>query len=204
VSAPSDERRVPAGAGRGEVREMASRFLGFASRVATATEAGEALDQLRRQFHDATHVAFAWKIGAGPGASLRASDDGEPAGTAGRPIAGAIEASGLTDVLAAVVRYFGGTKLGTGGLARAYRLAAARALAAAGAETVYETVRLEVRCPFEKTGLVRRLLEPPAVRLESEQFTPEPLLELEVRKSRLPALLSALEEARIEHRTLET
>ena len=183
---------------------MASRFLGFASRVASAPEAGEGLDRLRRQFHDATHVAFAWKIGTGPGASLWVSDDGEPAGTAGRPIAGAIEASGLTDVLAAVVRYFGGTKLGTGGLTRAYRLAAARALDAAGSETVYETVRLEVRCPFEKAGLVRRLLDPPAVRLKSEQFTPEPLLELEVRKSRLPALQSALEEARIEHRTLAT
>ena len=202
VTEPSDERRVPAGEGRGEVREMASRFLGFASRVGSALEAGEALDRLRRQYHDATHVAFAWKIGAGPAASARASDDGEPAGTAGKPIAGAIEASGLTDVLAAVVRYYGGTKLGTGGLARAYRNAAARALEAAGAETVYETVRLEVRCPFERTGVVRRLLDPPAIRLESERFTPEPLLELEVRKSRLPALLAALEEARLEHRLL--
>jgi uncharacterized YigZ family protein len=197
VSLSSDERRVPAGAGRGEVREMGSRFFGFALRAISRQAAQEAIGRLRREHHDATHVAFAWKIGTPSRSSVRASDDGEPPGTAGKPIAAAIESSGMTDVLAVVVRHFGGTKLGTGGLARAYRKAAERALETAGSETVYDTVRVEIRCPYEKMGLVRRLLEPPAIRLRSEGFTPQPVLELEVRRSRLAALRAALEEARL-------
>jgi uncharacterized YigZ family protein len=193
----SDARRVPAREGRGEVREKASRFFGFARRAASPEAAEAFLDRLRREYHDATHVAFAWKLGAGDRAASRASDAGEPSGTAGKPILGALEGAELTDAVAAVVRYYGGTNLGTGGLVRAYRLAAERAIAAAGFEVVYDTVTLEVRCPYEKTGLVRRLLEPPHVRLTSERFDPEPVLTLEVRRSRVAALTAVLEEARL-------
>ena len=200
MSGETDARRVPSAEGRGEVREKASRFLGFAVRVASPNEAEALVDRLRREFHDATHVAFAFKVGAGHAAAVRASDAGEPSGTAGRPILAAIEGAGLTDAAVAVVRYFGGTKLGTGGLARAYRLAAERALAAAGAETVYETVRIEVRCPHAKPGTVRRLLEPPAVRLASERYEPELVLELVVRCSRAEAIERALADARLEFR----
>jgi uncharacterized YigZ family protein len=199
VTEDADSRRVPKAEGRGEVRDRASRFFGVAVRTSSPSAAEDVLEELRRRYHDATHVAFAWRIGAGPGLRLRASDAGEPAGTAGRPIAAAIESAGLTDTLVAVVRYFGGTKLGTGGLSRAYRLAAERALASAGAETVFETARVAVRCPYEKSGPLRRLLDPPAVRLVSERFTPEPVLELEVRRARLAALLRALKEARLEY-----
>jgi uncharacterized YigZ family protein len=199
VTEDADSRRVPRAEGRGEVREKASRFFGHAVRTSSPSAAEDVLEGLRRRYHDATHVAFAWRIGAGPGLRVRASDAGEPAGTAGRSIATAIESAGLTDTLVAVVRYFGGTKLGTGGLSRAYRLAAEKALAAAGAETVYERVRVAVRCPYEKSGLVRRLLDPPEVRLVSERFTPEPVLDLEVRRSRLAALREALDEARLEY-----
>jgi uncharacterized YigZ family protein len=197
VTSESDSRRVPAREGRGEVREKASRFFGLAARVASPAEAEDFLARVRREHHDATHVAFAWRIGAGPSAAVRASDAGEPAGTAGKPILGAIESAGLSDVVTAVVRYYGGTKLGTGGLARAYRLAAGRALEAAGAETLYDTVRLEVRCPYDRTGLVRRLIDPPSVRLVAERFDPEPILEIEVRRSRVAAMVTTLEEARV-------
>jgi uncharacterized YigZ family protein len=203
VSADSDARRVPAREGRGEVREKASRFFGIAARIAAPREAEERLAAWRREFHDATHVAFAWKIGAGDAAATRASDAGEPSGSAGRPILGAIESADVTDVIAAVVRYYGGTRLGTGGLARAYRLAADRALAAAGAEVLYETVRLEVRCPFERAGAVRRLLDPPEVCLVTERFEPEPILEIEVRHSRAPQVIAALEEMRLPVRRSE-
>jgi putative IMPACT (imprinted ancient) family translation regulator len=202
MSGEGDERSVPARAGRGEVRELASRFFAFARHTPSRADAEEELARLRREHHDATHVAFAWRIGTGDLASTRASDAGEPPGTAGRPIASAIESSGLTDVLVAVVRHFGGTRLGTGGLARAYRLAAERALEDAGSEAVYDTVLVTIRCPFEKTGEVRRLLDPPGTRLRSERFTPEPVLELEVRRSRLAALEAALGEARLEHRVM--
>ncbi len=196
----ADERRVPSLEGRGEVREKGSRFFGFAKRVQTTGEAEAILERLRREYHDATHVAFAWCIGNPQSTTRRFSDAGEPAGTAGKPIAAAIAGSGLTDVLAAVVRYYGGTKLGTGGLARAYRLAAERALAAAGSDTVYDTATVEVRCPHAKTGVVRRLLDPPSVRIASERFDPDPVLAIVVRRARLPALCVALDAARIPYR----
>src|SRR5438445_6283051 len=101
----SDERLVPARAGRGEVRRKASRFLAFAAPAESVELAAEQVDRLRREYHDATHVAFAWKIGSGDRAKRRASDAGEPAGTAGKPIAAAIESAGVTDVVVAVIRY---------------------------------------------------------------------------------------------------
>ncbi|HEY1435453.1 MAG TPA: YigZ family protein, partial [Thermoanaerobaculia bacterium] len=118
------------------------------------------------------------------------------------PILGAIESAGLADVVVAVVRYYGGTNLGTGGLVRAYRLAADRALEAAGSEAIYDTIRLEVRCPYDRAGLVRRLLDPPSVRLVEERFEPEPVIEIEVRRSRVDALTAALEDARLAVRLL--
>jgi len=197
VTAESDARRVPSREGRGEVREKASRFFGFAARAGSPAEAEAFVARLKREHHDATHVAFAWKTGPAPSGSTRASDAGEPAGTAGKPILGAIESAGLSDAVVAVVRHYGGTKLGTGGLARAYRLAADLALEAAGAETVYEAVRLEVRPGYDRAGAVRRLLDPPSVRLVSERFDPEPVLILEVRLSRRAAVEAALGEARV-------
>ena len=94
-----DTRRVPAREGRGEVREKASRFFGIAAPAATPRAAEEFLEGLRREHHDATHVAYAWKCGAPGSESLKSSDDGEPSGTAGRPIAAAISSAGLTDVV---------------------------------------------------------------------------------------------------------
>ena len=196
--ADGDARRVPAREGRGEVREKGSRFFAFAVRAGTVADAEAFVERLEREHHDATHVAFAWKIGGGPEAVRRSSDAGEPAGTAGKPILAAIESAGLVDVAAAVVRHFGGTKLGTGGLVRAYRSAAERALADAGSTVVYDVIRLRVRCPFDRAAVVRRLLDPPAVRLVAERFDPEPVLELEVRESRVAALKAALAAARLE------
>jgi putative IMPACT (imprinted ancient) family translation regulator len=203
VTDGADARLVPAREGRGEVREKASRFFGIAAPAAAAPEAEEILGRIRREHHDATHVAFAWKIGGGASPGVRASDAGEPAGTAGRPIAGAIEAAGLSDVVVGVVRYYGGTNLGTGGLVRCYREAAALALSACGSRTVYETVRLEARPTHAAAGAVRRLLRPPEIRLASERFDPEPVLELEVRRSLADGIVDALTEARIAVRRLD-
>ena len=192
----ADARRVPAREGRCETREKASRFLAFAFPVACETEASQAIARLKKEFHDATHVAFAWSLGSGDAASKRSSDAGEPSGTAGKPIASAIESAGVTDVLLAVVRYFGGTKLGTGGLARAYREAAALALAAAGVETRHEIGRIVVRCPYGRVGALKRLIHPPEVTLSEETYGETPALRLTVFRDSLPALLAALEEAR--------
>jgi uncharacterized YigZ family protein len=191
---------VPAGEGRGQLRERASRFLGFALPCTDPEEASQQLAALAREHHDATHVAFAWTVGAGDGARARCSDAGEPSGTAGKPIAAAIEAAGLTDVLVAVVRWFGGTKLGTGGLARAYREAAARALASAGARVVYETRTLVVTCPYARVSAVKRLVRPPEVAIVEEEFGADARLSLSVRRSLVPELTARLDVERVSWR----
>ena len=98
---------------------------------------------MKKEYFDATHICFAWVIGVGKDEKVRSSDAGEPKGTAGLPILDAIRRTGVTNVLAAVVRYFGGTKLGTGGLSRAYRQAASEALTKAGKKELLEEIRLK-------------------------------------------------------------
>jgi uncharacterized YigZ family protein len=198
-SDPADRRVILAGPGRGEVRERASRFLAFAHPASSAREAARFVEDLKKQYHDATHVAYAWRIGAGRETAERSSDAGEPSGTAGKPIASAIGTAGVTDAVVAVVRYFGGTRLGTGGLSRAYRDAAALCLAAAGTRIRRETRSVLVRCPYERIGALRRLLRPPEVALEDESYGPTPALKLSVVPSRLTELLTALDENRFDY-----
>ena len=188
-----DGRRVPAREGRGEMRERASRFLGFAFRASTDAAARARVRELEREFHDATHVAFAWRIGA----SRRAADAGEPAGTAGKPILAAIEAAGLDEAAVAVVRWFGGTKLGTAGLVRCYRETARAALAAAGAEDVFDAIELVVETTYANVAAVRRLVDPPDVRIVDEEFSGAARFRLSVRASRVPGIERELSEKRI-------
>ena len=190
-------RRVPAGDGRSEMRERASRFLGLAFRAEDEDAAKGRVRALEREFHDATHVCFAWRIGA----ASRAADAGEPAGTAGRPILAAITAAGLDEAAVAVVRWFGGTKLGTAGLVRCYRETARAALAAAGAEEVFDTVDLVIDAPYEKVAAVRRLIDPPSVVLVDESFSDRARLRLGVRLGRREEVENALRDERIGFRT---
>ena len=152
---------------RSEIRERASRFLGFAFRADDEASARERVAALGREFHDATHVCFAWRIGP----SARAADAGEPAGTAGKPMLAAIDALGLDCAAVAVVRYFGGTKLGTAGLVRCYRAAAKGALEDAGSEEVFDTVEIEIDVPYDRVAQVKRAIEPPEIALIEETFS---------------------------------
>lgn len=111
----------------GEYKDRNSKFIAYAYPVPTEAAALAQLELLRKEHFKARHHCFAWRLGP-DGARHRANDDGEPSGTAGRPILGQIDACGLTDVLIVVVRYFGGTLLGTSGLIQAYRESAAEAL----------------------------------------------------------------------------
>jgi putative IMPACT (imprinted ancient) family translation regulator len=159
-----------------------------------------------RLHHGATHVVFAWKIGSGDSARARCSDAGEPPGTAGPPILRAIESAGVTDVAVAVARDFGGTRLGKAGLARAYREAAEGALEDAGRTSRYETVAVAVACAPDRSGALRRLLDPPAIRLGEERWEEERgriRSTVHVRRSRLEGFLGALEEARISYEAPE-
>lgn len=111
----------------GEFKDRGSKFFAYAWPVRTEEEALAHLEALRKEHFKARHHCFAWRMGV-DGTRFRANDDGEPSGTAGRPILGQIDSFGLTDVFIVVVRYFGGTLLGASGLIQAYKEAAADAL----------------------------------------------------------------------------
>jgi uncharacterized YigZ family protein len=177
----TDSRFVPAGLGRSEIREKASRFFGLARRVESEAEAREWIAALEKEHHDATHVCYAWRIRQ----KTRAADAGEPPQTAGRPILSAIELSGLDEAAVAVVRYFGGTKLGTAGLVRCYREAARLALESAARVEVFETETVEIRVPYDRISEVKALADPPHVVIVEEEFTDIARFRIRVRKSRV-------------------
>jgi uncharacterized YigZ family protein len=143
-----------------EIRVKGSRFIALLAPVGTEKEAKDFLQRIARRYHDASHQCFAYRVGAGQSAVVRFSDAGEPSGTAGRPILESIMGRNLSDVVVVVVRYFGGIKLGTGGLARAYRECAGRALDGATRVGKVLTREFELRFPYELTteidGVARR------------------------------------------------
>jgi len=114
----------------GLFKEKGSKFFAFAYPIHTATQAKPLIENLRKEHHSARHVCWAYKLGY-DGSEYRANDDGEPSNTAGKPILGQIDSFELTNVLVCVVRYFGGTLLGVGGLIQAYKEAARETLAVA-------------------------------------------------------------------------
>ena len=117
----------------GTYTELRSKFLAFAHPVSTVEEAMALVEQYQKKYYDAGHVCWAYMIGADR-ETFRSNDNGEPSGTAGKPILGQINSNDLTDIIILVVRYFGGVKLGTSGLIVAYRTAAAEAISAATIE----------------------------------------------------------------------
>ncbi len=104
-----------------EIKEKGSRFISYIHPVSDGATAESIITEIKKKYYDSTHVCFGYRIGDGEEKQLRYSDDGEPSGTAGLPIINEIKGKELFNVLISVIRYYGGTKLGTGGLARAYR-----------------------------------------------------------------------------------
>ena len=136
-----------------EIEIKRSRFIAWAAQARTATEAREIIDAARSEFPDARHHCSAFSVGF-PNPSLHSSDDGEPAGTAGRPMLAVIQGSGLVHVVAVVTRYFGGTLLGTGGLVRAYSEATQAALDAAKQVRLEIAQRVAIELPYEMSAKV--------------------------------------------------
>jgi uncharacterized YigZ family protein len=184
--------RAPAGESRAELRDKGSRFLAIVGPAATEAAAKELLESLARRHPDATHHCWAWRLGRQ--ARERSADAGEPAGTAGMPILQVLRGAGLSDVLAVVIRWFGGTKLGKGGLARAYAAAAREAVAALPVVLRVPAVRLRVELPYERVGAVKRLIRPPEVELEREEYGAAARLVLVVHEARLETLRESLAE----------
>ncbi len=124
----ADTYNTIAGPAEAGFRDKGSRFLAYAYPVSDEQEIKAIVDGLRKKYYDATHICYAWRLGP-EGEPYRANDDGEPSGTAGRPILGQMLSRGISDVFVAVVRYFGGTKLGVPGLINAYRTSTEEVLA---------------------------------------------------------------------------
>lgn len=158
-----------AGAGSSQTKEKMSRFLAFARPVATADEARALVKAYQNEYHDARHVCWAYMLGPDR-AEWQLNDNGEPSGTAGKPILGQINSKGLTDVLVVVVRYFGGIKLGTPGLIAAYREAARTALEDAGVKECRQMQRISFSFQYENADKVMRLLKQPDVTVVEKVF----------------------------------
>ncbi len=162
--------RIPKGRARVETRAGNSRFISTIAPAASMPEAQALLREIRAEMPDATHHVYAFRIGHGNSVSERMSDDGEPSGTAGPPALAILRGSDLGDVALVITRYFGGTKLGTGGLVAAYSAAARAALDAV--ETVEKVTRLpyEIVIPYNMLEPTRRLVAACDGILENEDY----------------------------------
>jgi uncharacterized YigZ family protein len=181
---------VPAGAGEGELRDRGSRFLARVAPAADEAAARKWIEETAATHPDATHCCWAWRLGQPP--AERSSDAGEPHGTAGMPMLQVLRGAGLSDVVAVVMRWFGGTKLGKGGLARAYAGAVREALAELPVARRVPTVRLVIQMPYERLGAVKRLVAPPRVELAGESYGAQVVLTLEVHTALRPGLEAEL------------
>lgn len=184
----SDEYKTIQSPSEGIYKEKGSKFTAYAYPVESEEETKELIDSLKRQYYDARHHCFAWQLGM-DGMNFRANDDGEPSGTAGKPIHGQILSNELTNILIVVVRYFGGTKLGTSGLIQAYREAAADAIA--NAEIITKTIDHHFTVFFEYADMndVMRIIKEEEPNIHLQQFDLNCKIELSIRKSRSEAIL---------------
>lgn len=155
--------------GEGLVREKMSRFLAFAMHVATPEEAASRIKEYQNRYHDSRHVCWAYMLGA-KREQWQLNDNGEPSGTAGKPILGQINSKGLTDVLVVVVRYFGGIKLGTSGLITAYKEAARLALDDAGVKECKEMTTVAIEFDYEYMDGIMRVLKGEDLEILSRDF----------------------------------
>jgi len=176
----------------GIYKEKGSKFLSFAIPVSNVDEVKEIVKDYRKRFFDARHVCYAYVIGIEK-TEFRANDDGEPSGTAGRPILGQINSFELTNILVIVVRYFGGILLGTGGLVVAYKEATADALKQA--VIIEKTVDIAISISFDYLLMndVMRVIKETGANIQNQIFDNQCEIQLSVRKQDAELLSSRLE-----------
>lgn len=175
----------------GEYTEKRSKFLSFAFHVETIDEVKALVDEYKKKFYDARHACYAYMLGSKRDV-FRAVDDGEPSGTAGKPILGQINSNELTDILIIVVRYFGGIKLGTSGLIEAYRAAAAEVIANSEIEERTTNTVVRVTYDYALMNQVMRVVKEEEPKIRLQDFQMECVLELEIRNSKLEGMLNKL------------
>jgi len=191
----SDEYRTVRDFKRMEVTLRNSRFIASTLSVNTEEKAKDFIEKVSKEFHDAHHHCFAYKVGVDKRQKYRYSDAGEPPGTAGRPIFEIIEQKRLTNVVVVVSRYFGGVELGTGGLARAYRQSALSVLDYRNTQTQHISTTLSFSYPFEFTSVVHRSVSLAKARILENLFGELPSMKVEIRASRARTLREKLLDA---------
>ena len=171
--------------------EKRSRFFSFAIPVTTAEEAREAVKRFSKEYFDARHVCWAYMLGS-ERLDFLSNDNGEPSGTAGKPILGQINSFNLTDLLIVVVRYFGGIKLGTPGLIAAYREAARLAIEAGEIIECHKKETITFTFPYLAMNDVMKVVKNPEISIVSQTFDNSCEITLSVRADSAPALASRL------------
>ncbi len=195
MSEPVDHYRTLAEPAEHRDKIERSEFLGIAFPVTSDEEFFAELTRVQKHHFDATHHCWAFRLFAE--SRTRSADAGEPSGTAGKPILSAIEGAALHDVAVIVVRWYGGIKLGTGGLSRAYRDTAASTLRNAKLLDRYVYQRIRVIVPFDALAGIYRLVGPPDIVLVEERYAEENLFYFDVRLSMVEALMKKLAEMRL-------
>lgn len=179
--------------GEGIYKEKMSKFLSFAHPVESAGEAKEIIKKYQKEYFDARHVCWAYMIGAAR-TEFMSNDNGEPSGTAGKPILGQINSFGLTNVVIVVVRYFGGIKLGTSGLIVAYREAAAEAIRSSEIVECHEQAYVEFTFPYIVMNDVMKLVKAGDVEIVGQVFDNSCQMRLATRADNAAALRSRLDD----------
>lgn len=164
---------------RGSFKDRGSKFLAFAYPVSDEKEIRVHLDALRKDYHDARHHCYAWRLGAEK-ELYRVNDDGEPSGSAGKPILGQMLSKDLTDILVVVIRYFGGTLLGVGGLINAYRSATADAFGQARIIECRVEERMRLEFGYDRMNAVMKSIKDLQLSFEDQHFEMDCSLTLRV------------------------
>ncbi len=183
---------VPRETIRIEHRVKNSRFIATAGAVASAEEAKAFVQRIREEMPDATHHVYAFRIGSGASVTEGMSDDGEPSGTSGPPVLSVLRGSGVGDVVVVVSRYFGGTKLGTGGLVSAYSDSAKLVMERLPVEEKLDKVRFSMVVPYTYHNQVQRVLQEYDVRDVQETFVEHVVMKGELPVSKLEPLTEAI------------
>ena len=187
-----DTYRTITALSEGIYTEKRSKFIAIALPVRTLEEVKLHLETYQKKYYDARHVCYAYMLGH-ERLNFRANDNGEPSGTAGKPILGQINSNELTDILIIVVRYFGGIKLGTSGLIVAYKAAAAEAIS--NATIIEKTVDDDVTVAFEYPFMndIMRIVKEDEPEILKQSYDMDCLMKLRIRRSMMPKLRARLE-----------
>lgn len=169
---------------RSELKVKGSRFIASAKKVNTEEEIQQFIDDIAKEYHDGTHHCFAWKLGHGKMLKYRYSDGGEPNHTAGLPIFKILEARNISNIIVVVTRYFGGVKLGTGGLIRAYSKVTTDVLKAGGIEKSHQTELVVFKTSFEFASLVHNIITTFKANLKDSSYGEDIVFTVEIRASR--------------------